>query len=105
MKKLVLGSLILGSLVLGGCVAKNENNEVIGLKGAITGAVYKPEIIVDVYEVVVKGVSTFMTKEQIEATKLDKLDAVIRYVYSVTKEGNKVVRENAELNLNSNTSF
>jgi len=105
MKKLVLGSLILGSLVLSGCIAKNANNEVIGLKGAISGAIYKPDIIVDVYEVVVKGASTFMSKEQIEAAKLDKLDAVIRYAYSVTKEGNKVVKEPAELNLNSNTSF
>lgn len=105
MKKLVLASLVLASLVFGGCVAKNANNEVIGLKGAISGAVYKPDIIVDIYEVVANGVSTFMSKEQIEDAKLDKLDAVIRYAYSVTKEGNKVVKENAELNLNSNTSF
>jgi CheY-specific phosphatase CheX len=105
MKKLVLGSLVLGSLVFSGCIAKNEKNEVIGLKGAISGAVYKPEIIADFYEVAAKGVVTFMTKEQIEAAKLDKLDAVIRYAYSVTKEGNKVVRENVALDSSQNISF
>lgn len=97
--------LFIATSIFTGCIAKNENNEVIGLKGIITGATYKPELLVDVYRVVVKGVVTFMTKEQIEALKLDKVDMAFKYAYSVTVEGKKVIKEDADLDLNQSTSL
>jgi len=92
MLKMMLVSLMM-LIGFNGCVAKNDNNEVIGIKGIISGATYKPEILVNVYEVAQKGVVTFMTEEQIEKFKLDKVDAAIKYAYSVTIEGKKIIKE------------
>lgn len=92
MKKLISLGLIGFMMLFSGCIATNENNEVIGLKGIISGATYKPSILVHVYEVATFTTKTLMTKEQIENVGLDKADAIIRYAYSyVTDEDGKII--------------
>ncbi len=94
-------SLILASLfamfTFTGCIATNANNEVVGLKGIVSGATYKFSSLVHVYEVLTFGVKTLMTKDQIQKAGLDKANSIIRYAYSYVadeqgniNEGNKV---------------
>lgn len=46
---------------------------------------------VAVYKVVKNGAVTFMTKEQIQEKKLDKIADTIEYIYSVEKNTGKIV--------------
>ncbi|MDC7249273.1 MAG: hypothetical protein PQJ49_05070 [Sphaerochaetaceae bacterium] len=46
---------------------------------------------VAVYKVVTKGVTTFMTKKQIEEKQLDKAADLIEYVYSIDTSTGKVI--------------
>lgn len=94
--KLIIASVIATTL-LSACVAKNSDNEVIGIKGLVSGATYKPDIVEDIYEVTSAGVVFFMTEEQIQKAKLNNIDTVIKYAYSITKLGNQVQREDANL--------
>lgn len=83
MKKIIL--LIVSIFLFTGCVVTNENNEVIGYKGLITGATYKTGSLVRVYQVISKGVVTFMTEEEIKQANLDKLDTIIKYSHSINE--------------------
>lgn len=78
MKKiLILCSALFALFVFSGCVTS-------------TGQ-YIWDNRVAVYKVVVKGVTTFATKEQIEDNQLDKVADVIEYVYSVDTSTGKLV--------------
>lgn len=84
MKKIVL-LMIVSAIIFTGCAVTNENNEVIGYKGFITGTTYKTGSLVRVYQVISKGVVTFMTEEEIKQANLDKLDTVIKYSHSINE--------------------
>lgn len=63
----------------------------IGCAGPVTGIEYNPkDVVVVMYKVVKKGVTTFMTKDQIESKKLDKVADSVEYAYSILKDGTRV---------------
>lgn len=55
----------------------------IGCTGVITGHEYTKSDLVVVYKVVKSGVSTFMTREQIEEAKLNKVDLYVTDTYKL----------------------
>jgi len=63
-----------------------------GCTGVITGHEYSKKDFVIMYKVVKSGVSTFMTTEDIEKAKLDKIDIVVTDTY-------KLVNPNEGLNV------
>lgn len=75
MKKILLGLSLAGAMLINGCATS------VGQK------IYDNRVIV--YKVVVKGVNTFMTKEQIKKARLDKINVVVKGAHNATK-GNDV---------------
>ena len=73
MKKIVIGAFLM-SLMFTGCV------------GLITGHEYTKKDFVVMYKVVRSGVVTFMTPEQIEKAKLDKIDIVVTDTYKLVEK-------------------
>ena len=69
-----LGKLIIGCL----CIFA-----LTGCTGIITGHEYSKTDLVVVYKVVKSGVSTFMTPEQIEEAKLQKIDLYVTDTYKL----------------------
>lgn len=51
--------------------------------GVITGHEYKKEDLVVAYKVIKNGVTTFMTQEEIEQAKLDKVDVYLTDTYKL----------------------
>lgn len=94
MKKIIV--LVISLFLFTGCVVTNENNEVVGYKGIISGATYKTESLERIYKVVSKGVVTFMTEQEIKDANLDKVDSMIKYSHSVTEEGKSIIEEGVE---------
>ena len=54
-----------------------------GCTGIITGHEYSKTDLVVVYKVIKSGVSTFMTPEQIEEAKLNKIDLYVTDTYKL----------------------
>ena len=54
-----------------------------GCTGIVTGHEYSKTDLVVVYKVVKNGVSTFMTPEQIEEAKLQKIDLYVTDTYKL----------------------
>jgi hypothetical protein len=83
-KLLVAILFILGLVGLQGCT------------GVFTGHEYSKKDFVIVYKVVKNGVTTFMTPEEIEAAKLDKVDIVVSDSYKLLNpEELEIYRENS----------
>lgn len=82
MKKLILMSLIFCfSLSFSGCITSTGQ------------AIWDSRV--SVYKVVKKGVTTFMTEEEIKALQLDKASTVIEYAYSIDKETGKKIEDSS----------
>jgi len=75
MKKLVLGAMIVA--MLSGCATT------LGQK------IYDNRVVV--YKVVKKGVTIFLTKEEIAELELDEASTLIEYAYTLDKQGKRVV--------------
>lgn len=54
-----------------------------GCTGIITGHEYKTSELVPAYKVIKSGIVTFMTSEQIEKAKLQKLDLYVTDTYKL----------------------
>lgn len=54
-----------------------------GCTGVVTGHEYTKSDLVIVYKVVKSGVTTFMTKEQIDEAKLNKVDLYVTDTYKL----------------------
>lgn len=78
MKKILLASVIGLGVMFNGCV------------GIVTKHEYTPQDMLSakiMYQVVRNGVDTFMTQEQIEAARLDKVNVFLTGTYKLV-EGN-----------------
>lgn len=81
MKKLI-SLMLVAAIIFSGCA------------GPVTGIEYNPkDVVAVVYKVAKNGVVTFMTKEEIEAAKLDKVANTVEYAYSVLNDGTMVDNE------------
>ena len=54
-----------------------------GCTGIFTGHQYSKKDLIPVYQVIKNGVTTFMTQEEIEKAKLDKIDIVVTDTYEL----------------------
>lgn len=54
-----------------------------GCTGVFTGHQYSKKDLIPIYQVIKNGVTTFMTQEEIEKAKLDKIDIVVTDTYKL----------------------
>lgn len=66
-----------------GLVAVSAITIFTGCTGIITGHEYKTSDLVPAYKVIKNGIVTFMTPEQIEKAKLQKLDLYVTDTYKL----------------------
>ena len=77
-----------------------------GCTGVFTGHEYSKKDLVIVYKVVKNGVTTFMTPEEIEAAKLDKVDVVVSDSYKLLNpEELEIYRETSNEEQSNSTNL
>lgn len=86
-RALYLITIVLVAIVYSGCT------------GIITGHEYTKSDLVIVYKVVKSGVSTFMTREQIEEARLNKVDLYVTDTYKLVAPYELEDSQNIQSNL------
>ena len=82
MKKLILMSLIFCfSLSFSGCLT--------------TTGQFIYDNRVAIYKVTKKGITTFMSEDEIQALQLDKASTVIEYAYTIDKDSGKKIEDSS----------